>query len=153
MERILIRIGILIFIIIGVTTIFRILSSRIIKNKNRGLENIILGIPSILYFMTPYCQPCRIIQRPELKKLEEILNKRIHIIEINAVEEKELADYWGVLSVPTTFIIDSGGQPRQINHGVTSTEKLLKQLVKVEGNKILDGKNAHLVQLVSSKSE
>jgi len=38
-----------------------------------------------------------------------------------------------VLSVPTTFIIDSQGRPRRVNHGVASAEKLLNQIEEVEG--------------------
>jgi protein-disulfide isomerase-like protein with CxxC motif len=39
-----------------------------------------------------------------------------------------LANEWGVMSVPTTFILDKDGRPRQINHGVARAEKLLAQL-------------------------
>ncbi|HLE53485.1 MAG TPA: hypothetical protein VI755_15570, partial [Anaerolineales bacterium] len=42
------------------------------------------------------------------------------------------ADYWGVLSVPTTFIIDRRGRPRRVNHGVASAEKLFKQIEDVD---------------------
>jgi hypothetical protein len=34
--------------------------------------------------------------------------------------------------VPTTFIIDSRGRPRYVNHGVAGWEKLLKQIESVE---------------------
>jgi hypothetical protein len=44
-----------------------------------------------------------------------------------------VADYWGVLSAPTTFIIDARGQPRAVNHGLASMEKLLRQLEASEG--------------------
>jgi hypothetical protein len=44
-----------------------------------------------------------------------------------------VADYWGVLSVPTAVVIDSQGRPRRVNHGVTSAEKMLKQIEEVEG--------------------
>jgi len=32
------------------------------------------------------------------------------------------------LSVPTTYLIDRGGQPRHVNHGVASAEKLMTQI-------------------------
>ena len=41
-----------------------------------------------------------------------------------------VADHWGVLSVPTTFIIDPQGQPRRVNHGLTSRSKLAVQLAE-----------------------
>jgi len=58
----------------------------------------------------------------------------IQVIEVDASVQPELANYWGVLSVPTTFIIDSRGRPRRVNHGVASAEKLLNQIEEVEGH-------------------
>jgi hypothetical protein len=59
---------------------------------------------------------------------QAVSKDRLQIIEINAYESPELAKEWGVLSVPTTFILDIQGTPRQVNHGVASAEKLLEQL-------------------------
>jgi hypothetical protein len=58
----------------------------------------------------------------------------IQVIEVDAAAQPELADYWGVLSVPTTFIIDARGRPRRVNHGVASAEKLERQIEEVDGN-------------------
>jgi hypothetical protein len=38
----------------------------------------------------------------------------LHIVEIDATVRPDLADQWGVLSIPTTFIIDASGQRRQV---------------------------------------
>ena len=102
------------------------------KGKRLGLETIHPGVPTILYFTTPTCVPCKTTQRPALARLQERLGSSIQVIEIDASEHPEVADYWGVLSVPTTFIIDSKGRPRRINHGVANAEKLQMQLEEVE---------------------
>lgn len=102
------------------------------KNKRLGLESIDLGLPAILYFTTPSCVPCKTVQRPALVRLRERLGNSIQVIEVDALARPEVADYWGVLSVPTTFIIDSRGRPRRVNHGVASAEKLQMQLDEVE---------------------
>ncbi len=102
------------------------------RSKRLGLEDIRPNIPAILYFTTPSCVPCKTIQRPALARLQERLPDSIQVIEINAAARPDLADYWGVLSVPTTFIIDARGRPRRINHGVSSAEKLQKQIEEVE---------------------
>ena len=99
-----------------------------------GLEGLRKGVPAILYFTAPDCQPCKTVQRPTLNKLADQLGEQLMIIEVDASERTALADYWGVLSVPTTFIIDSKGKPRRINHGVASFQKLLLQLEEAEGN-------------------
>lgn len=89
------------------------------------------GIPAILYFTTPSCAPCRYQQRPALRRLLDDLGDAVQVIEVNAAEQPEAATRWGVLSVPTTFILDPQGRPRQVNHGVASTEKLRQQLQKL----------------------
>jgi len=94
----------------------------------RGLETLPAGVPGVLYFTTPDCQVCISTQKPALQRLEAEMGAGVHIIEVDATAQPELADYWGVLSVPTTFIIDGHGQPRAINHGMTSKDKLRRQL-------------------------
>ena len=94
----------------------------------RGLETMQSGVPGILYFTTPDCQVCLTTQKPALKRLEAELGAGVQIVEVDATARRDLADYWGVLSVPTTFIIDGQGQPRQINHGLTSKDKLRRQI-------------------------
>jgi thiol-disulfide isomerase/thioredoxin len=109
----------------------RIQISRL-RKPTGGLEAFVLGQPGILYFTTPDCVPCKTQQRPAFKKLTQDFGVKVQIIEIDATQRPDLADYWGVLSVPTTFIIDSKLQPRGINHGVASAEKLKKQVESAE---------------------
>ncbi len=104
------------------------------RGKRLGLERIRPGIPAILYFTTPTCVPCKTLQRPALTKLQERMAGSIQVIEVNAATQPELANYWGVLSVPTTFIIDARGRPRRVNHGVASAEKLQRQIEDVDGD-------------------
>lgn len=108
-----------------------------LRDQQAGLEDFKLGIPGILYFTTPHCVPCKTVQQPALKDLQELMGEGIQIIQVDAMQRRDLADSWGVLSVPTTFIIDSKGQPRHINHGVTRAAKLLGQLESIEGHKLL----------------
>jgi thioredoxin 1 len=104
------------------------------RGKRLGLETIRPGIPAILYFTTPTCVPCKTVQRPALFKLQDRLGDSVQVIEIDIALQSELANYWGVLSVPTTFIIDALGRPRRVNHGVASAGKLQKQIEEVEGH-------------------
>ena len=96
--------------------------------KFKSLDGFLPGIPAILYFTTPTCIPCKTVQRPAIQQVQKTLGEGVQIIEVDASERVDLANEWGVMSVPTTFIIDKNGQPRQINHGVTRAEKLLMQL-------------------------
>jgi thioredoxin 1 len=87
-----------------------------------------LGRPALLYFTTPDCAPCRTVQRPAVLKIKQTLGEGLEVVEINAQDQPEMARAWGVLSVPTTFILDRSGKPLHVNHGVTSVEKLMRQL-------------------------
>lgn len=86
------------------------------------------GIPTIVYFTTPFCAPCRTVQKPTLTQLQAELGAAIQIVQIDATEDPASADRWGVFSAPTTFVLDANHQPRYINRGVASAETLKHQL-------------------------
>ena len=89
------------------------------------------GVPAILYFTTPTCAPCRTRQRPTIQSLLAELGDRLQVIEVNAAEQLDAAQRWGVLSIPTTFVLDGEGRPRAINSGVAGLETLRGQLQQV----------------------
>jgi thioredoxin 1 len=96
--------------------------------RRPGLETWQAGRPGILYFTTPDCAPCRTAQRPALERLRAEWDAGLQVIEIDASARAAVADHWGVLSVPTTFVLDAAGAPRYINPGVTNAAKLKQQL-------------------------
>ena len=121
-----------VFILMGWAA-FHMVNVYLLKNvgkKAMRLYEFRPGVAAIVYFTTPDCVACKTAQRPALEKLKQMLGIQLQIIEINAYEKPDLAKEWGVLSVPTTFILDFKGNPRHVNHGVTSTEKLLDQIQK-----------------------
>lgn len=111
----------------------RLIILRVKKNNDtwKDLPGAQPGIPAILYFTTANCVPCKTIQRPALKKLKDQLGDRLQVIEVDAEQHPSLASRWGVLSVPTTYIIGKNGEIRQVNHGATRAEKILDQLGEI----------------------
>jgi thiol-disulfide isomerase/thioredoxin len=93
------------------------------------LESIKEGIPAIVYFTTPQCIPCQTIQRPALATVEHELG--VQVVKIDATEDPDAAERWGVMSVPTTFILDSAGRTRDVNNGVADANKLKRQLAAI----------------------
>jgi len=90
------------------------------------------GVPGVIYFWSETCAPCKLVQKPALEQLQTDLGPDgVQVVAVNALERPELADAWGVLGLPTTFIVDSSGQPRRVNHGVVRAEHLRRQIETV----------------------
>ena len=86
------------------------------------------GAFALVYFTTPACVPCKTVQRPAIQEVSQILGDALQVFEIDATQQPGIASRWGVLSVPTTFIIDPRGKMRHANYGVARAEKLLMQI-------------------------
>lgn len=100
--------------------------------KIRMFKDYQAGRAAIVYFTTPNCAPCRTIQRPAIEAVKNQMGVDLQIIEVDATLQPEIARQWGVMSVPTTFIVDTFGNPRHVNHGVATVEKLNSQLNQLE---------------------
>jgi thiol-disulfide isomerase/thioredoxin len=97
------------------------------------LSDLKPGVPAIVYFTTPTCAPCRTQQQPALTRLQtELGDNNVQIVRIDATENPDAADRWGVFSAPTTFVLDSQRQVREVNHGVADTLKLKRQIETAE---------------------
>jgi hypothetical protein len=57
-----------------------------------------------------------------------LFGEKLHVVEIDATERPDLAKTWGVMSVPTTFLLNSRGEARYVNNGVARVEKLMEQI-------------------------
>jgi len=124
-------------LLIGAGVGLFLLVNRTILHRTTGLSKYLPGWqpgrPVILYFTTPDCAPCRTIQRPALQQVQAEWGDRLQVIEVDATRYADLAKRWGVLSVPTTFLLDTSGKPRFVNHGVTHAEHLMDQLRRLSG--------------------
>jgi thiol-disulfide isomerase/thioredoxin len=88
------------------------------------------GRPTLLYFSSSDCAPCRLRQGPILASLRKTMGERVHFREYDAVTYPELANRYRVLTVPTTVIIGPGGSVLAVNYGVTQAAKLQRQLAQ-----------------------
>ncbi len=98
------------------------------QNNALSLFSKLPNKPVIVYFTTPDCAPCKTIQRPALHKLSNLMGDKLEVVEIDATQQPDLAKQWGVMSVPTTFLLDARGDARYVNNGVARMEKLMEQL-------------------------
>ena len=95
-----------------------------------------LTTPKIIYFTTTSCVVCKVQQQPAIEELLEKLPE-LKIDKYDAVEERELANRYGVLSVPTTAVYDRDGELVSINRGFAPAAVLYAQATGAEV--MLDG--------------
>lgn len=97
------------------------------RNGARKLARLVAGGPTILYFTTPDCFTCRVAQEPELERLQRG-RPGIPVIKINALQRRDLARGFRVLTVPTTVVVDARGEVVAVNNGLAPADQLLEQL-------------------------
>jgi len=119
-------------VIIGLSlAAYRLINQRLLIRARNNVFTLFSKLPDkpvLVYFTTPDCAPCKTVQRPAIERVSSVLGERLEVVEINAYEQPGLAKTWGVLSVPTTFVIDERGKARYVNNGVARAEKLLEQI-------------------------
>lgn len=76
------------------------------------------------------CGLCRTTQVPAIERLQKIL-ALVNIIKVDATTDTDSSKRWGVMSVPTTFILDKTGNPVKVNNGFVDENKLSNQLKAV----------------------
>ncbi|RPJ21712.1 MAG: thioredoxin [Chloroflexi bacterium] len=129
--EILLRFGLAVSIIVLGALVYWLINQRLLiraRNNVFSLFNTLPNKPVLVYFTTPDCAPCKTVQRPAIDRVSDLLGEKLEVVEINAYEQPDLAKTWGVMSVPTTFVIDQRGEARYVNNGVARAEKLLEQI-------------------------
>ena len=84
------------------------------------------GKPTVLYFTTAECAQCRLQQTPILTQLQNKVDVAVH--KLDAIEQEALARVYGIMTVPTTVVLDPQLRPIAINHGVAPLGKLQGQV-------------------------
>ncbi len=103
-----------------------------LKDLDPILSETDVSIPTIVYFTTPMCAICRSTQRPAFDRLQAKM-EAINIVKVDSTENPDGAKRWGVISVPTTFVLDHNGKPDKVNNGFVDENKLLTQLSIAHG--------------------
>jgi thioredoxin-like negative regulator of GroEL len=83
--------------------------------------------PTLLYFHSDQCAACP-AQGRMVEQVEGKWGERLAIERIDAERQPEIASRYGVFSLPTTILLDTVGQVRQVNYGLTHAAKLEQQL-------------------------
>jgi len=84
--------------------------------------------PTLLYFWSDTCAPCRFQQAPIIETVQAEWGDGVHLRAVDAVARSDLAAHYGVLSVPTTIVINQQGHVVARNTGVAPAAKLRQQV-------------------------
>jgi thioredoxin-like negative regulator of GroEL len=84
------------------------------------------GRPLVLLFTGTLCSDC-LRQKDVLESMDSATN-RITVREIFAAKAPQLAERFGVHSVPATVVLDGDGRPRAVNYGLVDAATLSRQL-------------------------
>ncbi|OHE61301.1 MAG: hypothetical protein A2Z99_14040 [Treponema sp. GWB1_62_6] len=121
MSALVIAAGAAAWILLGRATLARA------GNSAMKLEGYKRGIPALVYFSSPYCVPCKAVQRPAVDRFRNKAGQSVQVIEVDVSARPEIAESWSVFSTPTTVLVDSFGRARKSNPGIASMDTLLKQ--------------------------
>ncbi|MEG1750107.1 MAG: thioredoxin [Tannerellaceae bacterium] len=82
--------------------------------------------PCIIDFYADWCGPCKKVA-PILKELALLYKDDIIIYKVNVDQEKELAEAFGIQSIPTILFVPAKGKP-QMAQGALPREEFVKQI-------------------------
>ena len=86
--------------------------------------------PVIVDFWAEWCGPCRAVS-PVLEQIAEERADEVRLVKVNIDEEPELAQRYGILSIPT-IVLFKGGEPAAAAIGAQPKRMLERSLGLVE---------------------
>lgn len=101
--------------------------------KNPDEWNYLGSQPAIVDFYADWCGPCRQLS-PVLDELAKEYSGKLTIYKVNVDNERGLATFFGIRSIPTLLFIPMKGKPQRSLGALSKTELkgIIKDVLKVE---------------------
>lgn len=94
-----------------------------ITNDNFDEEVVKCTTPVIVDFYADWCGPCKMMS-PIIDNIAEELGNRVKVGKVNSDESIELAEKFGIMSIPTIIIFKNGEISKSFV-GVTSKSEII----------------------------
>lgn len=98
-----------------------------ITKENYSTEVINSDKPVLLDFWAPWCGPCRMLA-PIINQIAEEYAESVKVCKVNVDDEEELAEQFGVMSIPMLVVVKNGEVSGK-SVGYVSKDKIL-ELIK-----------------------
>ncbi len=91
------------------------------------------GKTAAVVFSSPDCSVCKTVLLPTLNALKQMPEIDIQVIELDVTQHTGISKAWGIMSVPTLYILDQNGEPKFVNHGVMPQNRLYETILRIQG--------------------
>lgn len=100
----------------------------VLKLTDENFEREVLNSdkPCIVDFYADWCGPCKMMS-PIIEEIAEELVEKAKVGKVNSDENMELAQNYGIMSIPTIMVIKNGEVTKTFV-GVTSKEEIIKEI-------------------------
>lgn len=82
----------------------------------------------ILVFRSDDCTQCHTLQAPAIESVLVARGAEVTVLEVDAPTSPELTQRYGILTLPSTIVVDATGRTRAANFGFANAAKLLTQV-------------------------
>jgi hypothetical protein len=87
------------------------------------------GRRTLIAFSSPSCGVCHRAQAPAIKVVEQQLGEdSVRVVRIDAAHQPDVARAFGVLTVPSTVVLEAAGRVIAVNHGFAPSRRLIEQI-------------------------
>lgn len=106
--------------------------TRLGRSLPAGLrERVSQGSPSLLYFFGPHCPSCR----QQARILDDLEARAgIQAVRINTAEEPAAAEWFGIMTVPSSVVVGADGAVRRVLPGFQPAATLQEWLRQPAAN-------------------